>query len=91
MAKPRLSKELFQIGLTPQHFEDRLAKGFQTGQDITSLRELLQMTPIAFAKAFGIPEELLATLEASPEAPSAKFTRRLIKACEEPGAFVRME
>lgn len=91
MAKPRLSKELFQMGLTPRHFEDLLAQGFRSGADITALRELLQMTPEAFAKAFGIPDELLATLEASPEPPSAKFTRRLIKACEEPGAFVCMD
>jgi DNA-binding transcriptional regulator YiaG len=90
MAKPRLSKELFLMGLTPRHFEEVLSRGFQTGEDIKALRELLKMSSSAFADALGIPETLLAELESQAGPPSPKFTRRLIMAAEDPGTFIKM-
>ncbi len=91
MTKPRLSKELFQRGLTPRDFELILEQGFHTGADVRALRTLLQLDQASFASALGIPEEFLSRLEESEEAPSAKLSRRLIRAAADPATFSLME
>lgn len=91
MTKPRLSRELFQLGLTPRDFERALEQGFQSGRDVTAFRQLLKLDVAAFASALGIPEDLLLTLEQSPEPPSPKLVRRLMKAASDPATFRQME
>jgi DNA-binding transcriptional regulator YiaG len=91
MAKPRLNKELYRRGLTPEQFERFLSPGFESGADVLAFRELLGMKPERFAGALGIPLELLREMETNAESPSPKFQRRLSKAALEPGTFFEME